>query len=100
LNPTCKLKAFQGAAWTGDKINWSQHYLKKFKKVFDYYRKKYPDIEVEAATASNLTSLDKAFLQSKRRRLSPSHENMNENWSTSSYAELERYLQERKSFNH
>jgi hypothetical protein len=97
LNPCFKMKAFQGSSWLDDNgINWYQHYYRKFKKVFNHYRNKFPDIEVQSTTSSRLSGLDQALLRSKRRRLSPSH-GASDTQGTPSYAELEKYLQERKS---
>jgi hypothetical protein len=100
LNPCIKMKAFEGSSWIDDSgINWSQHYHQKLKKVFNYYRKKFPDIEVPSAASFQLSGLSQALLQSKRRRLSPSGDTSNRPSSSStssSFMELEKYLQERK----
>jgi hypothetical protein len=100
LNPCYKMKAFEGSSWLDDNgINWHQHYYRKFKKIFKYYCKKFPDIEVQPTTSSQLSGLSQALLRSKRRRLSPLEDAGNQQSSsltTLSYTELEKYLQERK----
>ena len=98
LDPCQKLSVFHGASWEengGSGVSWSVKYEDVLRKVFSYYRNRYPVVNEATASSTNLNAIDQALHQYKRRRYNQQF-NSDKQSQNHQYIELQKYLDEER----
>lgn len=98
LDPCQKLSVFHGASWEengGSGVSWSVKYEDVLRKVFSYYRNRYPVVNETTASSTNLNAIDRALHQYKRRRYNQQFDSDKQS-QNHQYIELQRYLDDER----
>ena len=90
------MPSFDSPPWAkeengGSGMSWPVKYENVLKKVFSYYRNRYPIINETTALSTNLNAIDQALHRYKRRRYNQQSDS-NRQLQNYQYAELQRYL--------
>lgn len=100
LDPCQKLSVFQGTSWKDDTagVSWDIRYEHVLKKVYDYYRDRYPTTEKATYSSMKLNPIDTAIHKSKRRRYNQQFSSSNNQSPYNGYAELKKYLEDEREY--
>lgn len=99
LDPCQKLSVFQGSSWQDGEdtdVPWVIKYENILKKVYTYYRGRYPAAEEATQPSTKLNPIDEALHVSKRRRYNQQFESSNNQSHYHQYAELKKYLEDER----
>lgn len=100
LDPCQKLSVFQGASWQDEaaEVSWDIRYENVLKKIYDYYRDRYPTAEKATRSSMKLNPIDTAIHKSKRRRYNQQFNSSNNQSHYNEYAELKKYLEDEREY--